>query len=222
LQPEDGTLLYRIPRYPVEWIDRFAVRGGRSVTIRPVLPQDAELERLFVSHGLTPTSRYQRFHTAFNEMPEALLRQFTQVDYRRHFALIAEVFESGEQVQVADARYVLNEAGQAEFALAVADNWQSMGIGRRLLPMLVAAARHGGAAGIFGDVLATNARMLALAREAGFNLGRHPEEERLLRISQRWKEVSAPASADAMARLSAGGHGEDSHGLTAAPLASGR
>lgn len=178
------TPTYTIHHYPVEWIDRFPVRGERVVTIRPVLPQDAELERLFVREGLTPSSRYERFHTGLNEMPESLVRTFTEVDYRKHFALVAESFSEGVHRQVADARYVLDEEGNAEFALVVADAWQGMGIGRRLLRMLVTAAGAGGAPVIYGDALATNARMIALARECGFSLALQPEDARLLRLYQ--------------------------------------
>ena len=39
---------YRIHRYPSALIDRVSLADGRVVTLRPVLPQDADAERSFV------------------------------------------------------------------------------------------------------------------------------------------------------------------------------
>ena len=60
------------PRYPVEWIDRFQLGDGAWVTLRPVLPQDDAMERLFVANGLTSQSRYLRFQTGVRELPEKI------------------------------------------------------------------------------------------------------------------------------------------------------
>ena len=42
-----GVVTYTIPRYPVHLIDVVQVADGSRVTIRPTLPQDAELQREF-------------------------------------------------------------------------------------------------------------------------------------------------------------------------------
>jgi acetyltransferase len=65
----------------------------------------------------------------------------------------------------------------------IADAWQGRGIGRRLLEKLIAVARNRGIGRIYGDVLATNAGMLALARQLGFNLSRVPDDPTLTRIA---------------------------------------
>ena len=46
---------FRIHRYPTTLIDRVQQGDGRSVTIRPVLPQDAALQRAFVA-ALSPAT----------------------------------------------------------------------------------------------------------------------------------------------------------------------
>lgn len=173
-------------RYPVEWIDRFQVADGRWVTLRPVLPQDDAQERDFVAHGLTSRSRYLRFQGGFAMLPEALLRSFTHVDYRNHFALVAESFPGGKQTQVGDARFVRDGAapGSAEFGIAVADAWGGLGIGKRLLCQLVVAARSKGVEVMYGDVLRDNRAMLSMARSVGFAVRRHPEEIRLVRVER--------------------------------------
>ena len=171
--------------YPVRWIDRWLLRDGRAVTVRPVLPQDQYIGQAFVAQGLTAQSRYQRFQTGLRELPATVARYLTDIDYEQHFALVAETFDRGEHLQVAEARFV-RDAGagnRAEFALAVADHWQGQGLGKRMLATLAEAASAQGIVSLYGDVLRYNLPMLALVRGAGFRSATHPEDARLLRVT---------------------------------------
>ena len=71
-----------------------------------------------------------------------------------------------------EARYVLghDRAGHAEFALAIADDFQGLGLGRALLQRLAAHAAANGVGVLFGHVLEDNAPMLALMRRLGATL----------------------------------------------------
>jgi acetyltransferase len=184
-------------RYPVEWIDRFTLKDGRLVTIRPVLPQDDSLERAFVAQGMTAKSRYLRFLIGMHELPDALAQSFTNIDYHHHFALLAEWFDDGRQVQIGDARFVREDpqSGSAEFAMAIADAWQGFGLGQHLLQLIVKAAHAHGVTLLYGDVLHENTSMLALAARNGFSLRRHPDDARLARV-QRDLRVDAPVEGD--------------------------
>lgn len=183
-------------RYPVEWIDRFQLPDGRWVTLRPVLPQDDVQEREFVAHGMTSRSRYLRFQSGLGALPESLVHAFTHVDYHDHFALVAESFPGGRQVQVGDARFVRDgsDPEAAEFGIAVADAWGGLGIGTRLLCQLVVAARSKGIQRMYGDVLRDNRPMLAMARSIGFAVGRHPEDIRLVRVERPLANRVAPVA----------------------------
>lgn len=185
--------------YPVEWIDRWQLKNGKAVTVRPVLPQDLALEHAFVASGLTPHSRYQRFQIGLRELPETVARYFTHIDYHDHFALIAESFEGLGHVQVGDARFVRDgvDADSAEFGIVVADAWQGLGLGRRLLESTIAAARAHGVVQLYGDVLRDNLPMLALVKANGFASRRHPDDARLVRV-QRLLDT-APVAALPMA-----------------------
>jgi acetyltransferase len=188
------------PRYPVEWIDRFRLANGAWVTLRPVLPQDDELERLFIRNGLTTQSRYLRFQTGLRELPEEMLQAFTHIDYHDHFALIAESFDNGQHVQVGDARYVRDAndgdrgAGEvrAEFAIAVADAWQGLGLAGRLMRTMMRVAEAEGIHLLYGDVLRANARMLKLAKSLGFAPRRHPDDATLVRMQRSLMPQAAP------------------------------
>ena len=185
--------------YPVEWIDRWQLKNGKAVTVRPVLPQDLALEHAFVASGMTRQSRYQRFQIGLRELTETMARYFTDIDYHDHFALIAESFEDLGLVQVGDARFVRDGvgAGSAEFGIVVADAWQGQGLGRRLLQSTIAAARALGVTHLYGDVLHGNLPMLALVKASGFAGRRHPDDARLLRVQRMLDPV--PGSAMPMA-----------------------
>lgn len=115
--------------------------------------------------------------THMRDLPPDLLRRFTEVDYADHVALVAEVFVDGRETVIAEARYVRTAAdpGAAEFAVSVAEDWQGKGLARRLLGKLVCRAAAAGIDRIVGETLASNWRMLALARKAGFAIKTSPE-----------------------------------------------
>ena len=183
---------YTIERYPTRWIDVWHLAGGRRVTVRPVLPQDAELEQAMV-RALSPASRYQRFFSPIRELPQGWLERLTQIDYRQQQALIAETFVGDQALAVAEARYVVDASGKAcEFAVVVADDWRQLGLARRLLQALIHSAAEAGLQAISGDVLSTNHAMLSLARDLGFQVVRHPDGgAQVLRVQRRLSPADA-------------------------------
>lgn len=132
------------------------------ITVRPAEARDAGLQQAFFA-GLSHESRYHRFMSPLREVPAALLEQLTRVDQRDHVALLAE---TGGAV-IGEARYV-RDGTAAEFAVAVADAWQGLGLGRRLLTELEHRAATTGVQRLVGDTLRSNAGMIALGRRAGF------------------------------------------------------
>jgi acetyltransferase len=152
--------------YPAELESEIALRGGTRIPVRPMRPEDAELERRFVA-ALSERSRFQRFMQHLPQLPPKMLERFTQLDYDRELALVAQDPASREFVAV--GRYAPNADGRtAEFALTVADAWQGKGLGRAMLELLCAAARDAGYEALFGHILEGNHDMLDLARRLGF------------------------------------------------------
>jgi acetyltransferase len=176
---------YIIPRYPVHLIDVVRVRSDRCVTVRPVLPQDGEVQRAFF-RALSGEARYHRFMTRLNDLSETLLERFSQVDYRGHLALLAEVFEGGQEIMVGEARYILDAADPAtcELAIAVADAWSGSGLARLLLERLEDAAARLGVRRMAADALVSNRPMLGLARRAGYAASTHPRDAMLVRLEK--------------------------------------
>ena len=169
--------------YPTQFIDVWRLRDGRRVTVRPILPQDAQPSQQFV-RALSQRSRHRRFHAAVNELTPAMLERLTRVDHVRHLALVAERVEQHGTVLVGEARFVCaDDPRRAEFAIAVADDWQGLGMGRRLLEALLHAAAARGVRHLAGDVMRDNRPMLALAVRLGFSFGSPPAEPGLVRVT---------------------------------------
>jgi acetyltransferase len=161
-------MLYQIHDYPADLIDVVRLSGGQRVLIRPVLPQDEALMSAFFS-DLPARARNDRFLAAVPHLPAGLVKRFTNVDYESHVALVAEVFADGRETVVAEARYASgSDPAVAEFAVSVAAEWQDRGLASLLLCKLVRRAADAGITRMVGETLAANAKMLHLARKAGF------------------------------------------------------
>jgi acetyltransferase len=169
--------------YPAHLVRNVTLADGASLVIRPIAPSDAAIEQDFV-RNLSAESRYFRFMDALRELSPQMLSHFTQVDYDDHMALVAVSMEPRE-TEVAVARYIATPGtAGCEFAIVVADAWQRRGVATLLLGALMDAARAGGLKTMFGEVLASNHRMLALVRRLGFRILRNPADSRLVRVER--------------------------------------
>jgi len=149
---------------------------GRDITIRPIRPEDAEIEQEFV-RSLSPQAKYFRFMQALQELTPQMLIRFTQMDYSRELALIAVTDVKGKEVEVAVARYSTKPDGNTcEFAVVVSDKWQRHGIGQRLMLGLMEAARNKGFRVIEGEILTDNKPMIGLVKKLGFHVETSPED----------------------------------------------
>ncbi|WKZ13005.1 MAG: GNAT family N-acetyltransferase [Gammaproteobacteria bacterium] len=148
----------------VEWI----LRDGRRVTVRPVCPEDRDALQAAIRR-LSPEARYARFMSPLRELGPDLLQRAVNPDESRELQLVALGGDGSRPAIVGGARYSA-APGQAscEFAIAILDDWQGIGLARRLLDLLMATARREGFAAMEGYVLASNVRMLAVARKLGF------------------------------------------------------
>ncbi len=171
--------------YPVHQISEWQMPDGTNVTIRPIRPEDAEIEQAFV-RGLSERTKYLRFMQALEELTPSMLARFTQIDYDREMAYIAVVPEDGNEKQIGVGRYVINPDGRScEFAIVIADAWQHKGIAHKLMDALLDSARSRSLLVIEGDVLSNNYEMLNLAKSLSFTVVTHPDDPNLKHVSKR-------------------------------------
>ncbi|HEY0630825.1 MAG TPA: GNAT family N-acetyltransferase, partial [Thermoleophilaceae bacterium] len=111
------------------------------MTIRQIERSDAGLVRTFYDE-LSDRSRRLRFLVPTNELSDEDLEYLTDVDHKRHEAMVAL---DGERL-VGVARYVRTPGDResAEVAVVVADDRQGQGIGTSLLDSLTQRARENG------------------------------------------------------------------------------
>jgi RimJ/RimL family protein N-acetyltransferase len=138
----------------------------RTLQIRPVRADDAD--RLVDLHArCSDEARYFRFHAAKPRLRAVEAGYLAAVDGRARVALAAVTVEDGEERIVADARFDVIGAGDAEAALLVRDDVAGLGLGTLLLDRLLALAGELGLRRIVLDILPENVAMLALARRVG-------------------------------------------------------
>ncbi|MFZ5466517.1 MAG: GNAT family N-acetyltransferase [Pseudomonadota bacterium] len=171
--------------YPAHFARTAALSDGRDILLRPIRPEDAEIEQAFV-RGLSEESRYLRFMRAIEELTPEMLVRFTQIDYDREMAFVAIFEKDGQEEEIGVARYSVEPDGEsAEFAVVVADAWHGLGVGTLLLEALIESARQRGVRELIGEVLPRNRSMLALADRLGFSRQMLESDEDLVRVSRR-------------------------------------
>jgi acetyltransferase len=171
--------------YPVHLVEKWPMPDGITLTVRPIRPEDAQIEQAFV-RGLSDESRYFRFMQAVHELTQEMLVRFTQIDYDREMALIAVVeTDAGKELQVAVARYTAYpDRRSCEFAIVVADDWQGRGIGTHLMHSLMQVAKSRGIDLMEGEIIAGNTHMLGLMDRLGFKVHPNPEDEGVVDASR--------------------------------------
>jgi GNAT superfamily N-acetyltransferase len=167
------------PGYPQEYQQEMALRDGRRVLIRPILPSDApELADAFKTAD--PDTLRRRFMGGAPRVTSKLLAHLTVIDYVRRFALVAIDTATGRGVAI--ARYEPAGEGVAEVAVAVRPEWRRLGLATVLVLLLAKAAAERGIHTFSASYLAENRPVAALVEDAG-GLGRQVIEQGIAEFS---------------------------------------
>lgn len=181
-QPYDHMAIHP---YPNNQVKHQQLADGTNILIRPIRPEDAEMEQEFV-RNLSKQSRYMRFMQSLRELTPDMLVRFTQIDYDREVAFLGIAREDGKDVQVGVSRYSINpDRASCEFALVIADSWQNRGLGGLLMQTLIDVARQRGLRVIMGEVLAENTGMLKLMERLGFEKRKSEHDSGVVIVTKR-------------------------------------
>jgi RimJ/RimL family protein N-acetyltransferase len=142
------------------------LRGGRSVKIRALRPEDRDDFMAAIGRA-SSQSLYRRFFAVRRHFTEDETSFYLNVDFVRHVALIATVEENANATIIGGARYIVEEPARAEVALTVIDAYQGQGVGAALLRHLVAIARAAGIRELIAYVLPDNTAMLRVFERSG-------------------------------------------------------
>ncbi|PRY18411.1 GNAT family N-acetyltransferase [Kineococcus rhizosphaerae] len=156
--------------YPTRWEADVALRDGGTAHVRPIRPDDADAVAAFHDRQ-SEESRYFRFFAPMPRLSRRDLTRFTQVDHVDRVALVATVGQDIVGIARFDAAPVRpGRPRSAEVAFNISDAHQGRGLGSVLLEHLAAAARERGIRRFTADVLPSNAKMIGVFREAGFEV----------------------------------------------------
>jgi len=158
----------------VATVDSFDVilRDGSTLRVRAPRSGDAGAALEFFEQ-LSDRSRYQRFHGT-RRVDAAFVAHVLEPDWAERGALVGVVAdEDGSERIVALAEYArLRDRSAAEIAFAVADELHGRGAATRLLEQLAPRAAMVGIERFLAVVLPENTTMLAVFRDAGFEITR--------------------------------------------------
>jgi RimJ/RimL family protein N-acetyltransferase len=142
------------------------LRNGVLLQVRALQPSDRE-EMLAAVGRFSKQTLYRRFFAPKRSFSEREIGFFLNVDFVGHVALVAVLDESGQQVIVGGARYVLAHPGRAEVAFAIDDSHQKLGIATHLINHLTKIARAAGLEAFIAEVLPENVPMLKVFERCG-------------------------------------------------------
>lgn len=150
--------------YPREYERTVRLSDGRTVFIRPVVPDDAPQLADAIMTADAETLR-QRFLGGTPHVTPKLLARLTTLDYAHRFALAAIDPDNGRGVAI--ARFEPLDEGVAEVAVAVTPTWRRVGLATALIEMLAEAALERGVHSFTATFLAENRPVAALLDHAG-------------------------------------------------------
>ena len=166
-----GTDRLVIRPYPSE-LEASVRVGQEEFFLRPIRPEDEFGHAHFLS-SLTAEDVYFRFFHAAREWTHEQLARLTQIDYDRDMAFV--LLDRHDEIVAVSRVSADPDNLECEFAIVVGPAYRDSGIGHLLMSRLIDYCRERRTAVITGFILATNTRMLSLARDLGFSLGR-PDE----------------------------------------------
>lgn len=182
---QSGPSRLAIRPYPRELEECAALKDGTKVIIRPVRPEDEHAHRDFLASLTDDDLRLRFFGVVRREFDHHDLARFTQIDYDREMAFIAQSADPhGQSITLGVSRTVTQpDNSSAEFAIAVSSSLKGMGLGSILFQKSIEYTRARGTKVLVGQTMVENLAMQALARKFGFTIAKSREDPELVDIT---------------------------------------
>jgi acetyltransferase len=159
-----------ISPYPSEYTIEHTMKNGKKVILRAIKPEDELMEKEMFSNFSERTQRFRFFQLIKDISHEQLIR-YTQIDYDREIAIIAEVEDEGRKKMAGVVRLIADQYNEtAEYAIVIADPWQSQGLGNKFTDYIHDIAKARGIKKICANVLVQNHIMQHMFRERGYKM----------------------------------------------------
>lgn len=154
--------------YPSEYETTVQMKNGQSVLLRPIRPEDEPMEEEMFKTFSEKTKQF-RFFGPIKEAYHEMLIRYTQIDYDREIAIIAEITEEGRKKMAGVVRLIADPYNEtAEYAIVLGDPWQGQGLGTIMTRYILEIARKRGIKKVYAHVLQENAGMLRIFKKFKF------------------------------------------------------
>jgi len=193
-QKREGMV--RMEIYPGRYERSVNLRDGTEVFLRPVKETDGPL-LLELFKKLSPSSVRLRFLSLLHGLPEELVYQFTHVDYKKSFGLVALSHRENSGPIIGVARYAYDsERELPELAVVVRDDWQGKGLGSILLSRVIGIGRENGFSRFEAMIDPQNQIIMNIFRQIGvdYKICRREQEAYLIEIQVGEKRSLEDAS----------------------------
>jgi acetyltransferase len=158
-----------ISPYPKKYETSWKMRDGRSVLLRPIKPEDEPLWLEMFQNFSEQSIRY-RFFQIIKDTPHEVRVRYSNIDYDREIAIVAELKEERRQI-LGVVRLIIEPDGKkGEIAFIVADPWQGLGLGTKMVDHMIEICKDKGLETVYAFMLPDNHRAIRLLKKMGFTI----------------------------------------------------
>jgi acetyltransferase len=161
--------------YPKKYETLWKLPDGRTVLLRPIKPED-ELLWLEMFRTFSEESIHYRFFEIIKDTPHEVRVRYCNIDYDREIAIVAELTENEKKKILGVVRLSLEpDRKSGEIAFIVADPWQGLGLGTKMMECMIEICKDIKVETIYGVMLPDNYKAINLFKKMGFAL-KHLED----------------------------------------------
>jgi acetyltransferase len=158
-----------ITPYPTRYVEPWRLKDGTEVLLRPIRPEDEPMIGELLETVSEETLR-SRFFGNVPVFDHDRLVRFTNIDYDREIAIIAELTTDERKRIVGVGRLNVDHEGtRGEFAALVHDEFQGRGLGYKLTDVVIGLAQDKGLECVEGYISCENRRMIEVSESLGFS-----------------------------------------------------
>jgi len=164
--------------YPQELEECSILPGGEHVLLRPIRPEDEPAHYEFLSR-VSPEDMRFRFFGVVSDFPRTEITRFTQIDYDREMAFIAQSMEEGKIPKTIGVVRAMTDPdnNRSEFAILIRSDMKGKGLGRMLMEKMIRYCKARGTNYLVGQAMLDNKAMVELARKLGFEVKRSVDND---------------------------------------------
>jgi len=171
---------------PKKYEKLLRLRDGRTVLLRLIKPEDEPLWLEMFQNFSEESVRYRFFHI-IKDTPHEMRARYCDIDYDREIGIVAELEEEGRRQILGVVRLIIESDGKkGEIAFIVADPWQGLGLGSKMVDHMIEICKDKGLETIYALMLPDNYRAIRLLKKRGFTIQyRNDEAKATLNLKDR-------------------------------------